>query len=259
MSEFSYTFDKMLGMRSYIKLGLRIRGHYIHWFITEDQRHLEDAVPDVCKFVSLCWSKIFHGRPHDPDIMDPVAYKILLRMWKHKLPFNKYFPRFIKVMTTRLLLRGVYPDPPKMFIPSGDKTVRAFVYKKYPSAIDVEHMVFVKEVKELVLDYLEMGTRLGDDEGRVCRYLAEEFIMRGEEPPLQPLRRALGLSSRKAKFLSSFSKLEARRMLYQVREDVPYMFCEDHPVRVGPLEYTDDDIDNDSPEDFYREEEDEDT
>jgi hypothetical protein len=247
---FNYTLtsdDK----RGTLKLGMMIRREYIRWVFlpNEDLERFEIIVGLLSLFVARAWRMVFHGRPYDLDVMDPVVYKLAIKLYNKELTVEFSLPKYMLVASRRLLIRNMYEY---RFIPKRvDRSVRAFNYTHFPTYKDVEHRVYVNDVKELLLDYLGIDTRLDEEEREACVCIAQEYLMNWENPPVGMLMTKFGLTRKHCLFLIDFTKVVLRSRLYVLKKDVPELF-KDTSVRAAyQLEYIDDNVDNDRPEDFF--------
>jgi len=230
--------------RGFLKIGMAIRNHYLKWVATENYKHVERAVPEIALFVGWQWKKIFGNKDFDYDIIDPVAYIIIFEFVKQKLPIDYSIAHWIRTIARRNLLREAYR---KAFIPEqGDASIRTFSYKPFPVAADVEHRIFIEEMKEIILDYIEHCTRLDFNERQACRYIAESLIAGKRVSPLV-LSSKYRIPDDRMKFYIDFTKVVMRNELYKIREDIPELYgSEKEPFVVEFHDWRDEDEEEDA-------------
>jgi len=229
---FVYEYD---GIHGFLKLGMQIRRYYIKWFATENYDHVRDAIPIISNLVGWTWRKLFGERAFDYDVLDPVAYRVIFKFIDHKLPFQYSFAHYLRITIRWELIRYMY----KKFIPfEGDRSVRSFNYRPFDAATDTEHRIFVDDLKDLILLHLGTSTRLDPDERQACCYIGEALIKASLPSPLV-LRDKYGIPYPKQQFYLDFTKVNIRRQLYKVREDVPYLYGNERRSFVSMLELTD--------------------
>jgi len=205
---------------SYIWLGFQIRDSYIRWIATADFKHVEAAIPNIALLVGWQWKKLFGGKGLDLDVLDPVAYKIIFKFIEMTLPINYSMPNFLKTVARRNLIRLAY----KSFIPEvGDKTIRAFNYRPFPVPADAENRMFVDDMKEIVLDYVEHDTRLDNSKRRACRYIAELMLQERLPGPIV-LRDKYSIPYEDQEFYLDFTRVIVRTELYKLRAELPFLY-----------------------------------
>jgi len=227
---YPFTYAEDGNGSGFLKLGMGIRNHYIRWLATEEFEHVERAIPVISLFVGWGWKKLFGFRPFDLDVMDPVAYKIIFKFAEQSLPIDYSLAHWLKVLVRRNLVRQAY----KTFMPEhGDKSIRSFNYRPFAVPADIEHRIFISEMQEIVLDYVEHDTRLDFNERKACRYIAEALMKEKLPSPLVLLNK-YGIEYRRQEFYLDFTRVVVRSELYKVRDALPFLYGneEEHFVAV---------------------------
>jgi hypothetical protein len=206
--------------RGFLKIGMSIRNHYLRWQATDDYKHVELAIPEMCAFVGWGWKKLFGGKAFDFDVMDPVVYMIITRFIGHVLPIDYSIAHWLKVLVRRNLLRNAYKTlHPK----DGDRSIRSFSYRPFSVATDVEHKIFVEEMQGIILNYIEHDTRLDFNERKACRYIAEGLLKEKLPSPLV-LKDKYGIPYGNQEFYLDFAKVVMRNELYKIRSSIPFLY-----------------------------------
>ena len=222
MPKFFYPFiyDVPGERRGFLPLGMKIRDYYLRWVATEDFKHVENAIPVISIFVGMGWKKIFGAREIDVDILDPVAYKIILKFIAKVIPTEHSFAFWLRTLVRRCLIRGAY----KSLVPeAGDKSVRPFNYHPFMSPGDIENNIFISEMKDLLLDHIEHKIRLDVDKRLACRYLAEALMEEKMPSPLV-LKTKFGIPYREQQFYVDITTVIVRSELYKLRESLPHLY-----------------------------------
>ena len=215
-----FTYDVPGDNRGFMPLGMEIRKNYLKWEATKDEKHLNTAVPLIARLIGWCWKKLFGSKALDPDVLDPVAYKIIIKFVDCELPVGFHCAHWLRTLVRRNLLRIAY----KTYVPEeGDKSIRGFSYKPYMSPADVEHRIFVSEVKELLLDYIETSTRFDEDKRSACRYLAI-VLMEEKMPSPMILKVQFGIPYSEQAFYVDFTMVILRNELYKLRKETPHLY-----------------------------------
>jgi hypothetical protein len=235
-----WIYRKKIG---YLRLGFRIRDYYRKYCDTDDFKHVEDAIPDISLLVGWCWHRLFGLREHDPDIMDPVVYYIIMKMKDKALPTDYGFPSYVRVVARRHLLRHFYKFEQSRL---GDRSIRSFTYKPFPTARDVEHKIFIEDLKECLLDHLENNTRLDETERQICKYIAL-CSLRGDMISEHLINIKYGFSAKKnrekLKFLVDFTDVTVRNYLYWVKDCIPNIYGDEKNQFVSMFEIDEDEQD----------------
>ncbi|MHA2066330.1 MAG: hypothetical protein ACXABY_18320, partial [Candidatus Thorarchaeota archaeon] len=206
--------------RSFVYQGIVIRECYLKWIATEDFSHVEAAVKDIALLVGWQWKKLFGGKGLDVDVLDPVTYKIIFKFMEHGLPINHSMGHYLKTLIRRNLLRLAY----KTVMPlEGDKTVRAFNYRPFSVPADAENRMFLDDMKEIVLDIVEHGTRLDFRKRRACRYIAELMLQEKLPSPLVLLDK-YAIPYGEQEFYLDFTRVIVRKELYKLRSSLPFLY-----------------------------------
>lgn len=223
--------------RSFFRMGMQLRKLYIRWVSLEDPVDFEKAVPLICQLVGRQWHKMFGGQALDQDAADPVVYDIIDRFLKMKFTIEYSFASWLKKMVWYELVENVY----KTTIPKkGDRSIREFEYKPYPSAKDIENRIFVDDMKQVFLRHLESKTRLTKEEGAACSYIGET-LMKGSKPSPFVLRCGHNISNRHHQFYIDFTTVTLRSLLYKLRDAIPYLYGSEHTPFIAIFELCEED------------------
>ncbi len=215
-----FTYELEGDLRHFLPLGMKIREHYLLWRETDNYDHLDDAVPLMARLVGWTWKQIFGKRQIDQDLLDPIVYKIVFKFVDKTLPTQHSLAEWLRVMCRRLVVRAAY----KTYIPEdGDKSVREFNYRPFMSPGDVEHLIFVEEMKELILDYIEHDTRFDVVIRQACRYLAS-VLMQEKMPSPWILKDKFGIPYKEQQFYIDFTTVVLRNELYKFRDSLPHLY-----------------------------------
>jgi hypothetical protein len=241
--KFNYPFIYWVYFKNigYLRLGFKIKDAYIKYLETDDFSHIENAVPDITLLIGWCWSKLFGEREHDPDVMDPVAYYFIFKLRDKALPIDYGFPSYVRIMIRRHLLRHFYKQEQQK---GGDRSIRTFTYRPFPTARDVEHKIFIDDLKVCLLERLEHDTRLDETERKVSKYIAE-CALKGVKISEHLIDLKFGLNVKKDKeklrFLVDFTDVTVRNYLYWVRKCIPNIYGDEKNQFVSIFELNDED------------------
>lgn len=227
----------------FLRIGFKIRDYYLKYLETDDFSHIEAAIPDISLMIGWCWTKLWGVREPDTYIMDPVAYFFILKLKDKALPTDYGFPHYVRVMVRRHLIKHFYKYEQTR---QGDRSIRAFTYKPFPTARDVEHKIFVDDLIECVLKHLENDTRLDLWERHVSKYIAE-CTLRDKPISQHVIKMKYGFDVKKdreqLRFLVDFTDVTVRNYLYWVRECIPNIYGDESPQFLHQFELADEQID----------------
>lgn len=235
-----WIYGKNIG---YIRLGFQIRERYRKYLETDDFKYIEEAIPDISLLVGWAWTRVFLHQDHDRDVMDPVVYHVIFKLTKKVVPDSGGFPNYCKLMIIRELLKCYYKAEQ---IKKGDRSIRTFTYRPFPTAYDVEHKIFIDDLQDCVLDYITHDTRLDENERNICRYLAV-CSLKGDLPSNNLIKVKFGLNSfkdpKRLRFLVDFTDVKVRNYLYRVRESIPNLYGDDKQAYFSSFEYEEEEED----------------
>lgn len=217
---YPFTYDVIGDRRGFLPLGMKLREHYLRWVATEELKHVNSAVPLICQFVGWHWKRIFGSKPMDRDVLDPVAYKVIFRYVAKTIPVEHSFAHWLRVLVRRSLIRNAY----KTYVPEeGDKSIRDFSYRPFMSPADIEHNIFIGEMKALLMDHISDNIRFEEDKRKACRYLAE-VMMEEKMPSPLVLKTKFGIPYSEQQFYVDFITVTLRKELYKLRASLPHLF-----------------------------------
>jgi len=227
---YPFIYDAPGDRRGITRVGFAIRDNYLRWIATGDDKFVDQAIPDIAALIGKVWRKLVSSKPMDPDFMDPVAYKIILRFHSHTLPTASLLPRFLRLTIYRDLYRQIY----KTYIPdSGDRSVRDFSYHPFLSPADIEHRIFIREIQELLLDHIEFNTRVEEGKRKACRYLAETMMANKMPSPLI-LKKKYDIPYKEQQFYVDFTTVILRNELYKLRDSLPHLYTDERKPFIPP-------------------------
>lgn len=206
--------------RGFLKIGMAIRNHYLRWIATNEYKHVELAIPEMSALVGWGWKKIFGGKPFDFDVIDPITYMIIDRFIKHAIPPDYGIAHWLRVLVRRNIIRNAFKT---LHPEKGDRSIRDFTYRPFSVASDVEHKIFVEEMQELILSYIEHDTRLDFNERKACKYIAKVLLKEKLPSPVW-LKNTYGIPYRNQEFYLDFTKVVVRNELYKIRSSIPFLY-----------------------------------
>lgn len=226
---YPFIYDTWGDRRGLQRVGFAVRDLYLQWIAVADKNYLELATAEIAILIGKIWRRSI-GSPMDPDLMDPVAYKLILKFYNHKLPFDYALPMHLIMSARRDLIRLVVKP---MLPEQGDKSIRDFSYHPFMSPADIEHQIFVEEMKELLLDHIENNTRVDEDKRKACRYLATTLMENKMPSPLILLKK-YGIPYKEQQFYVDFTSVILRNELYRLRDSIPSLYNTERKPFIPP-------------------------
>jgi hypothetical protein len=107
--------------------------------------------------------------------------------------------------------------------------------------------MFLDDMKEIVLDIVEHGTRLDFRKRRACRYIAELMLQEKLPSPLVLLDK-YAIPYGEQEFYLDFTRVIVRKELYKLRSSLPFLYGNEEKPFVMIYGQTKDEIEKEAEE-----------
>lgn len=208
----------------------RIQKLYFYWFIWHRATDLNQLAVMLSAYVGYIWRRGWGKKPVDPDLLDPVTYKLIMLFHDERIPFHrKALSKFLHITTRRAILDEMdrmYPGMPK-----ADHSMMLNP-KRFKTDADIDASIFLKELNGVILKKFRTAIRFSGAERAACVSIATSLLFIGKAPSYKLIRSKYGIRPRHVRFFNDFVRIVIRNELYDMRASLPRVFSESDSARI---------------------------